>query len=185
MHLLTTSKNYNQFNIHIDIICTPTGIKHLHHEAINYDIGIYFETNGHGTILINNKELLNIKYFEMISKLNNDVIGDAISGIFCTLYSLDYYSISYKDMYNFFNKNKFLLYKKKVNDKNNYITTKNQRRLIQPKNIQNKLDSIMDKYKCFIFIRPSGTENVIRVYIEIFQDYDLNLIKSEFDDLLI
>lgn len=30
---------------------TPTGVKHLHHAALQYDIGIYFEANGHGTVL--------------------------------------------------------------------------------------------------------------------------------------
>lgn len=28
----------------------PTGVKHLHHKALDYDIGIYFEANGHGTV---------------------------------------------------------------------------------------------------------------------------------------
>lgn len=28
----------------------PTGVKHLHHEAKNSDIGVYFEANGHGTV---------------------------------------------------------------------------------------------------------------------------------------
>jgi phosphoacetylglucosamine mutase len=175
----------NDYNYDINLVCTPTGVKHLHHEAIKYDISVYFETNGHGTILINNKELLKLKYFNMISKLNNDVVGDAISGILCTLFSFDYHSISYKDLFKFFTKNKFILYKKTVNDKNSYVTTKNQRRLIKPTNVQNKLDSIMNKYKCFIFIRPSGTENILRIYIEIYQNYDLDLIKSEFDHLLI
>lgn len=26
-------------------------MKHLHHKANDYDVGIYFEANGHGTIL--------------------------------------------------------------------------------------------------------------------------------------
>ena len=29
----------------------PTGVKYLHHAAKDYDIGIYFEANGHGTVL--------------------------------------------------------------------------------------------------------------------------------------
>ncbi len=29
----------------------PTGVKNLHHEALKYDVGIYFEANGHGTVL--------------------------------------------------------------------------------------------------------------------------------------
>ena len=31
--------------------CVPTGVKHLHHKAVEYDIGIYFEANGHGTVI--------------------------------------------------------------------------------------------------------------------------------------
>ena len=27
-------------------------MKHLHHKALDYDIGVYFEANGHGTVSI-------------------------------------------------------------------------------------------------------------------------------------
>lgn len=30
---------------------TPTGVKYLHEAAHHYDIGVYFEANGHGTVL--------------------------------------------------------------------------------------------------------------------------------------
>ncbi len=33
----------------------PTGVKHLHHAAIKLDIGIYFEANGHGTVVFSQK----------------------------------------------------------------------------------------------------------------------------------
>lgn len=43
------------------VVCAPpflthcphktTGVKYLHHEAKVFDIGIYFEANGHGTVL--------------------------------------------------------------------------------------------------------------------------------------
>lgn len=33
----------------------PTGVKHLHHAAIEYDIGIYFEANGHGTVVFSQR----------------------------------------------------------------------------------------------------------------------------------
>ena len=33
------------------VLMTPTGVKHLHHAAAAFDIGIYYEANGHGTIL--------------------------------------------------------------------------------------------------------------------------------------
>ena len=33
------------------MVCTSTGVKHLHHRAAMFDIGVYFEANGHGTVL--------------------------------------------------------------------------------------------------------------------------------------
>jgi phosphoacetylglucosamine mutase len=38
-------------NIGLEVVFTPTGVKYLHKEALKYDIGIYFEANGHGTVL--------------------------------------------------------------------------------------------------------------------------------------
>lgn len=35
----------------LEVVFTPTGVKYLHASAAQYDIGIYFEPNGHGTIL--------------------------------------------------------------------------------------------------------------------------------------
>ncbi len=30
------------------------GVKNLHHDAVeNFDVGIYFEANGHGTVVFN------------------------------------------------------------------------------------------------------------------------------------
>ncbi len=37
----------------VEVACVPTGVKHLHHVAEEFDIGVYFEANGHGTVLIN------------------------------------------------------------------------------------------------------------------------------------
>ena len=33
------------------VVLTPTGVKHLHKAAEQFDVGIYFEANGHGTVL--------------------------------------------------------------------------------------------------------------------------------------
>lgn len=37
--------------------CTKTGVKHLHHAAQEFDIGVYFEANGHGTVSDSNIDL--------------------------------------------------------------------------------------------------------------------------------
>ena len=31
---------------------TATGVKYLHEVAVQFDVGIYFEANGHGTVLL-------------------------------------------------------------------------------------------------------------------------------------
>lgn len=37
----------------LTVLCTNTGVKHLHHAAKEFDVGVYFEANGHGTVLFN------------------------------------------------------------------------------------------------------------------------------------
>jgi hypothetical protein len=32
-------------------VFTKTGVKYLHHAALDFDIGVYFEANGHGTVV--------------------------------------------------------------------------------------------------------------------------------------
>ena len=46
-----SSTAYIEDQLKLPVACTPTGVKHLHHAAKNYDIGVYFEANGHGTVL--------------------------------------------------------------------------------------------------------------------------------------
>jgi phosphoacetylglucosamine mutase len=44
------STNYLK-HLGLEVNFTPTGVKYLHEKAADFDIGIYFEANGHGTIL--------------------------------------------------------------------------------------------------------------------------------------
>jgi len=44
-------------NLGLEVIFTPTGVKYLHEKATEYDIGIYFEANGHGTVLFSDSIL--------------------------------------------------------------------------------------------------------------------------------
>ncbi|OQV26046.1 Phosphoacetylglucosamine mutase [Hypsibius exemplaris] len=45
------STNYIENVLKVPVACVSTGVKYLHHKAKDYDIGIYFEANGHGTVL--------------------------------------------------------------------------------------------------------------------------------------
>ena len=45
-----SSTNYLLNELKVDVKCVPTGVKHLHHAAKDFHIGVYFEANGHGTV---------------------------------------------------------------------------------------------------------------------------------------
>lgn len=45
------STEYINKQLGIPVACACTGVKHLHHAALEFDIGVYFEANGHGTVL--------------------------------------------------------------------------------------------------------------------------------------
>lgn len=53
-------------NLGLDLAITKTGVKHLHPVAKKYDIGIYFESNGHGTIVYS-QEFVKTKLTKMDS----------------------------------------------------------------------------------------------------------------------
>ncbi|KAK4256246.1 hypothetical protein QN277_009135 [Acacia crassicarpa] len=94
------STNYLK-QLGLEVNFTPTGVKYLHEKAAEFDIGIYFEANGHGTILFSEdfsgwlvaktKELSSkSKGSELekaalrllaVNKLINQAVGDALSGL--------------------------------------------------------------------------------------------------------
>ena len=79
------------------VACTETGVKHLHHRAEKFDVGIYFEANGHGTVLfspkvfkllketktasLSPKQIDSFECFNALVNLINQTVGDAISDL--------------------------------------------------------------------------------------------------------
>ena len=78
--------------------CTSTGVKHLHHKAAEFDIGIYFESNGHGTVLFSARAMESFKMavedqrlastarqaaeqLLALTSLINQAVGDSISDL--------------------------------------------------------------------------------------------------------
>ena len=51
------STDFMRNDLGIEVVVTPTGVKFLHEEAVKFDIGIYFEANGHGTVLFSDSLL--------------------------------------------------------------------------------------------------------------------------------
>ena len=45
----------------VPVSCAKTGVKYLHHEAKSFDIGVYFEANGHGTVLFSDTAMVDVE----------------------------------------------------------------------------------------------------------------------------
>ncbi|KAL6519786.1 hypothetical protein OROMI_032680 [Orobanche minor] len=171
----------------LEVVLTPTGVKYLHEKAAEFDIGIYFEANGHGTILFSHHFLswLEIKNNQLsssskgsdehkaalrllaISKLVNQAVGDALSGLLLVeaiLQQMEWSIHKWNQLYQDLPSRQL---KVKVDDRTAVITENAETVVVSPAGIQEAIDAETAKYprgRCFI--RPSGTEDVVRVYAE-------------------
>lgn len=168
----------------LEVVLTPTGVKFLHEKAAEYDIGIYFEANGHGTILFSDSFLcwLEKRHNELpegseqqkaavrllaVSKLVNQAVGDAFSGLLLVEailqnlnWSINHWSELYRDLPS-------RQLKVKVMDRTAVVTANAETVAVKPPGIQEAINAETVKYpRGRSFIRPSGTEDVIRVYAE-------------------
>lgn len=191
------STDYIVNKLKVEVACTATGVKHLHHKALEYDIGVYFEANGHGTVIFSQKTK------DLISKvlnsddstdeqkeasnnllltidLINETVGDAISDMLLVetiLHSkgwdLKDWLATYEDLPN-------LQQKVKVQDRNVFETTDAERVCVKPEGLQEELNKLVRKYnRGRAFVRPSGTEDVVRVYAEAANEADVKSLAAE------
>lgn len=165
----------------IKVNCVPTGVKHLHHAARHFDIGVYFEANGHGTVLFSDDCLARVrnlkpdsadatnaaKQFLAFSELINQTVGDALSDMLMVEailalrgWGAPEWDGAYEDLPN-------RLVKVEVPDRNIFKTTDAERKLTSPEGLQKRIDDEVGKYDMGrAFVRPSGTEDCVRVYAE-------------------
>uniref|UniRef100_A0A8B9L646 Phosphoacetylglucosamine mutase n=1 Tax=Astyanax mexicanus TaxID=7994 RepID=A0A8B9L646_ASTMX len=138
-----SSTRYLEDIMKVTVCCTKTGVKHLHHAAQEFDIGVYFEANGHGTVLFSKQAE------EQIQELaQNPNVSDEKK---CAAKLL-------KNTVNLINQ---------VSDRCVIDTTDAERRAVTPAGLQDTIDTLVKKYaKARAFVRPSGTEDVVRVYAE-------------------
>ncbi|ORX53627.1 Phosphoacetylglucosamine mutase [Hesseltinella vesiculosa] len=176
-----SSTNYLEKVLKIPVSCVSTGVKHLHHEAEKYDVGVYFEANGHGTVLFSPSALNTIKTTEAktpaqnralqqlaaLTELINQTVGDAISDMLLVetiltnrQWSPEEWDQAYTDLPN-------RLAKVVVADRSVFTTTNAERQLVSPAGLQAEIDAIVAKYsQGRSFVRASGTEDAVRVYAE-------------------
>ncbi|KAM3686797.1 hypothetical protein ACJW31_10G029000 [Castanea mollissima] len=171
----------------LEVLFTPTGVKYLHEKAAEYDIGIYFEANGHGTIVFSESFLcwLESRNYELssvvkgseqqkaalrllaVSKLINQAVGDALSGLLLVEAILRHMGWSIHRWTELYQDLPSRQLKVKVVDRTAVVTANAETVAVRPPGIQEAINAETAKYpQGRSFIRPSGTEDVIRVYAE-------------------
>jgi phosphoacetylglucosamine mutase len=161
--------------------CVPTGVKHLHHAAENYNIGVYFEANGHGTVLFSPStqdrlasyqpstpaQSTALNHLINLTQLINQTVGDALSDMLLVEVVLSHKSYTGVEWDSLYADIPNRLVKVVVGDRNAFRTEDAERRLVSPPKLQLKIDELVRRYEGGrSFVRPSGTENVVRVYAE-------------------
>ena len=185
------STEYITQHLRLPVICTATGVKHLHHAATKFDVGVYFEANGHGTVVFSDLALKRITKYQpqspaqsaaleilrALTQLINQTVGDALSDLLLVEVILahkgwgpQHWDHTYVDMPN-------RLVRVEVSDRSIFKTTDAERKLESPPGIQAHISALVGKYKNGrSFARASGTEDAVRVYAEA-------ATRSEADDL--
>lgn len=175
------STAYIEHDLKLPCVCTPTGVKHLHHAATKFDVGVYFEANGHGTAVFSDQALKRIAKYEpkspaqnaalntikALTQLINQTVGDALSDLLLIEIILAHKSwgpkewdLTYTDLPN-------RLVRIEVPDRGIFKTTDAERKLESPPKVQADIDALVGKYKSGrAFARASGTEDAVRVYAE-------------------
>jgi phosphoacetylglucosamine mutase len=78
-----SSTRYAEEILGVSTDCVPTGVKHLHHRAKNFDVSVYFEANGHGTVLLSEKAVTLIRSSNSMSSNKLSFVIDLINQV-CT-----------------------------------------------------------------------------------------------------
>lgn len=177
----------SQDTLKIPVVITKTGVKHLHHAALDFDIGIYFEANGHGTVLFsqNYHDALTSgsspnPILSNLPKLINPAVGDALSDLLLVDLLLRHYGWTLPQWANdkLYQDLPSRQLKVKVADRAVIVCNDNETRALAPPALQPALEQAMKamsssssssgnadaQARCFV--RPSGTENVVRIYAE-------------------
>ncbi|KAJ3091658.1 Phosphoacetylglucosamine Mutase [Quaeritorhiza haematococci] len=176
-----SSTAYVKDVLQVPVVFTPTGVKHLHHEAAKFDVGVYFEANGHGTVLFSKaaqkafkdtkgksgEELKALETLQALADVINQTVGDALSDMLLVEAILTSKQISPADWNKAYTDLPSRQEKVKVANRHIFIPIKADTELSAPAGLQEKINQQVAKFKNGrSFVRPSGTEDIVRVYAE-------------------
>jgi len=171
------STKYIRESLAVPTAIAKTGVKYVHAEAVKFDVGIYFESNGHGTVVFSPRLVAFLeqsaptsgaaKDLLTMSKMINQAVGDAISGLLmveCALRRKGWTMTEWDAIYSDLSSRQL---KVRVKDRSVVMTTADESQCTAPAGVQAAIDDAVGRFPgSRSFVRPSGTEDVVRVYAE-------------------
>ncbi len=166
-----------------------TGVKHLHHVALQFDIGVYFEANGHGTVLFSPKAQAAFtaaaaaaaaegdaalpearaaaEILAQLPLLVNPYIGDAASDLLLLELVQRFLPLTLPEAAFMYSDLATRMDKVVVPDRRVVTTADFERKCVTPAGLQEAIDAaVKDVPSGRSFVRPSGTEDIVRVFAE-------------------
>uniref|UniRef100_UPI00358EA8D8 phosphoacetylglucosamine mutase isoform X3 n=1 Tax=Myxine glutinosa TaxID=7769 RepID=UPI00358EA8D8 len=138
-----SSTHYFEETLLLQVYCLPTGVKYLHAKAKECDIGVYFEANGHGTVLFGKRVLDKVAEI-MQDSGRPEAQRAAATQLYHTSQLIN-----------------------QVMDRQRITTTDAERRVTHPDGLQAAIEERVHRHlQARAFVRPSGTEDMVRVYAE-------------------
>lgn len=170
----------------VEVVIAKTGVKHLEKAVTPFDVGIYWEPNGHGTVLFskNARDILHqafdsikddtsqldqiksLRALLAVSKLANQTVGDGVADLLLVIGILSFADMTFEDWLNLYDERCSSNMVVHVSDKSLIVTADCDRELVEPTKLREAIARIAGADGCRAFVRPSGTEDVVRVYAE-------------------
>lgn len=110
---------------------------------------------------------VSVSSIKLFLSLINQTVGDALSDMLCCLIALQLLGIDLVEWHHMYRDIPSKQLKVAVRDKSSVRCSEDETYLVNPVELQADLQSAMDSVsegRCFV--RPSGTEDVVRIYAE-------------------
>ncbi|GLD98356.1 hypothetical protein PINS_up007053 [Pythium insidiosum] len=170
----------------INVVQAKTGVKHCHKKATEFDIGIYFEANGHGTVILKDalveklhkwentvhdeRKKLALAQLLAAYQLINQATGDAISDLLFVEVLLIQKNWSIADWNRMYNDLPSRQTKVKIEDRSVLkVDDVDDTKVVAPETLKTAVAEAVQAFAAKqgrAFVRPSGTEDAVRVYAE-------------------
>lgn len=187
------SSDYMRGALGLPTAIAKTGVKFVHAAAAAYDIGVYFEANGHGTVLFHPAFLARLetaveghtesgalaaalgsataatalRQLLSVSRVVNQAVGDALSDALFIEAVLTLKGWSVRDWDGIYEDLPSRQAKLAVPDRTAFVPVADETRLVTPADVQAAVDArVAATPHGRAFVRPSGTEDVVRFYAE-------------------